>query len=466
MTPVGDSAALESPMPSAKVQAAQPALGFIQPAYTPWLHRLCRLALPAVLGSRRIGIGAVSGVVELAELCAAAQNGEVRLLIAFRHPSTTDPLVMAQLLWKEVPRAARRHGIRLAHPVHSQFLYDRGIPLWAGAAAGWMLARLGGVPIQRGRLDRRALKTARHLLCSGPFPLAIAPEGATNNHDELLGPLEPGLAQMAFWCCEDLVAEGREERVVIVPVVLRYSLLHRDWAPIDRLLTALEGVLGITLPPAGAPALPTEEADHRYGRLLRISGRLLTQLEHFYRLGSGEEPGLTPGDPALSARLSRLQATALAAAESHFDLQPRGTILERCRRIEQAGWQAIYRDDLAACAPLERSLADWCAVEAARHLDHMRLVEYFASMGDAYVAEKPSVDRYLEVLLILWDAIAWIRGRRGERPPAPAARQVRIIVGEPIEAGPRLADYRRDRRLAVDQLTDVLRASLEAAMLD
>jgi hypothetical protein len=444
-------------MPRAKVQAAQPGLDFIPPAYTPWLHRLCRLALPAVLASRGIRRCEVSGAERLAELYAAAQAGQVRLLIAFRHPSTADPLVMAQLIWKELPRAARRHGIRLAGPVHSQFLYDRGIPLWAGAAAGWMLARLGGIPIQRGKLDRRALRAARQLLAHGPFPLAIAPEGATNNHDELLGPLEPGLAQMAFWGCEDLAAEGRTERLLIVPIGLRYRLLQQDWAPIDRLLTALETVLGITSPAAASGA--GSDADVRYGRLIFSSKRLLIALERFYRLG----PGL---ESSLLARLSRLQQTALAVAESHFNLQPRGTVGERCRRIEQAGWQAMYRDDLGACAPLERSLADWSAVEAARYLDHMRLAEYFASMGDTYVAEKPSVDRYREVLLILWDAVAWIQGHPAGRPAALGPRQVRIVVGEPIEVGERLADYGRDRRLAVDHLTGTIRASLEAAMED
>jgi 1-acyl-sn-glycerol-3-phosphate acyltransferase len=452
-------------MPRAKVQAAQPALDFIPPAYTPWLHRLCRLALPAVLASRGIVRCEVSGAARLAELFAAAQAGQVRLLIAFRHPSTADPLVMAQLIWKEVPRAARRHGIRLAGPVHSQFLYDRGIPLWAGAAAGWMLARLGGIPIQRGKLDRRALKAARHLLAKGPFPLAIAPEGATNNHNELLGPLEPGLAQMAFWGCEDLAAEGRSERVLIVPVVLRYRLLQRDWAPIDRLLSSLETVLGITAVTTAAGPLTVNEADLRYGRLIQISARLLGDLETFYRLDHGRSAA-SKAIISLQARLIRLRETALAVAESHFAVQPRGTVVERCRRIEQAGWQVIYRDDLAACAPLQRSLADWSAGEAARHLEHMRLAEHFASIGDVYVAEKPSVDRYREVLLILWDAIAWIQGRPAERPAALGSRQVRIVVGEPIEAGERIADYRLDRRRAVDCLTDAIRASLEAAMVE
>ena len=446
-------------MPRTKVQAAQPALAFIPPAHTPWLLRLCRLALPAVLASRGIVRCEVSGAGQLAGLYGAMQAGQVRLLIAFRHPSTIDPLVMAQLLWREVPKAARREGIRLAGPVHSQFLYDRGIPLWAGAAAGWMLARLGGVPIQRGKLDRRALKTARQLLSQGPFPLAIAPEGATNNHDELLGPLEPGLAQLAFWGSEDLAAAGRAERVLIVPVVLRYRLLRRDWGPIDRLLASLETRLGIT-PGNGGDTTPSS-AGHRYARLVRLAEALMAALETFYRLAPLPPAGL---EARLLARLTRLQQSALAVPESHFDLRPKGTVEERCRRIEQAGWQAMYRDDLELCPPLQRSLADWSATEAARCLDHMRLAEHFASMGVSYVAEKPSLDRYREVLLILAGAIAWIRGRPAPSPTALGPRQVRIVVGEPIELGDgRIAAYRLDRRQAVDRLTEQIREGLQAA---
>jgi 1-acyl-sn-glycerol-3-phosphate acyltransferase len=451
-------------MPRAKVQAAQPALDFIPPAYTPWLHRLCRLALPAVLASRGIRRCEVSGAGRLAELYAAAQAGQVRLLIAFRHPSTADPLVMAQLIWKELPRAARRHGIRLAGPVHSQFLYDRGIPLWAGAAAGWMLARLGGIPIQRGKLDRQALKAARHLLAKGPFPLAIAPEGATNNHNELLGPLEPGLAQMAFWGCEDLAAEGRSERVLIVPVVLQYVSLSNDWAPIDQLITELEALLGLPNAPEPSASNP---ADRRYVRLLKLAEGLIVQLETFYRRTYGQAletggPSPAPGD--FTQRLGRLRESALAVAESHFNLPPRGTISERCRRIEQAGWHCIYRDDLVGSSAVERSLADWRAAEAGSHMEHMRLVEYLATISGSYVAEKPSLDRYGEELMILWRASAWIRGRDDERPPALGPWTVRIRVGEPIGVDRRTEEYAHHRRSAVDRLTADLRRNLEEGL--
>ncbi|QPN55977.1 1-acyl-sn-glycerol-3-phosphate acyltransferase [Synechococcus sp. CBW1107] len=445
-------------MPRAGIQAAQPALRFIPPDYSRWMYSLCRAALPWLLRARGLVHFETSGSESLAALFAEAQSGRCRLLIAFRHPSTTDPLVMAQLLWREVPRAARRHGLSLKAPVHSQFLYDRGIPLWAGAAAGWILSKLGGIPIQRGKLDRLALRTARELFAHGPFPLAIAPEGVTNNHGELVSPLEPGLAQMAFWCCEDLAAAGRHERVLIVPIGLQYLSTSDDWRAIDRLLGRLEDLIGLSTTSSRRPADPDQVLEPRYQRLIALSERLLSLLEGFYHL-SEHVPAVD-----LLERLDRLREQALSVAEAHFQLSPRGSVIERCRRIEQAAWACIYRDDLEELSEVERSLADWAAREADLRMAHMRLVEHFATLSGSYVAEKPSIDRYGEVLMIFWRAVAWIRGREEERPPALGPWRVRMVVAEPIDVLECSGAYRRDRRGAVERLTAELRERLEAAI--
>ncbi len=456
-------------MPRLPIQTAQPPLRFIPPAYTPWLRRLAGAALPLLLRLRRIHRTEIRGAGRLAALLADQQAGRARLLLAFRHPSSLDPLLMAQLLWRGVPRAARRAGIPLAGPVHSQFLYDRGIPLWAGSLAGWMLSHLGGIPIQRGKLDRLALKTARDLFVHGPFPLAIAPEGATNHQGERLNPLEPGLAQMAFWCCEDLAAEGRSEAVWIVPLGLRYSLLRPRWRRIDALLEGLEERLGLPATSTAAataatgvgPAATAGPADLRYARLHAIAERLLGLLEDFYSEAHGVRPERQR--PFLE-RIDRLRHAALAVAEAQFGLPARGNLQERCRRIEQAGWERIYRADLDGLPPVARGLADWSAAEASLRMGHMRLVEHFACLSDSYVAERPSPDRYAEVLQILGRAVAWIQGSPGVPGPDLGPLQARITVGEPIAVTERLAEYRSSRRAAVERLTAELGASLETAI--
>ena len=82
---------------------------------------------------------------------------------------------MADLFWKQVPRAARRLKLQLPRPIQLRFLYDRGIPIWAGPVIGWLLQRSGSIAIQRGRLDRPALGQARAELAQGRYPLVVAP---------------------------------------------------------------------------------------------------------------------------------------------------------------------------------------------------------------------------------------------------------------------------------------------------
>ena len=183
---------------------AQPALTFIPPSYSPWLRRVMRPLMPAWIAAKTdVADVDTHNVETLTKLYREFETGKTRLLLAFRHPSITDPYMLCHLLWRAVPQTALELGMPLG-PTHSHFIYDRGIPLWGGRWLGWLFARLGGVPIQRGKLDLLALKTARHLLTEGRFPLAAAPEGGTNGHNEIVSPLEPGIAQLAFWCADDL----------------------------------------------------------------------------------------------------------------------------------------------------------------------------------------------------------------------------------------------------------------------
>lgn len=458
-------------MPYAIVQQAQPALRFLPPDYQPWLHRLVKTVLPFLLRSHGIQRVETTGSEELARLLAQFQARQARVILAFRHPSTQDPLVLAHLLWKTVPTVARRNRIPLRSPVHSQFLYDRGIPIWAGQFTGWVLSKMGGIPIQRGKLDRLALKTARAGLINSEFPLAIAPEGATNNHSEILSPLEPGIAQLAFWCCEDLATAQRSESVFIIPISLQYPFVDRqNWASIDHLLTDCEQQLRLVQ--KRSPAVEHSD-EQRYTRFARLGLEMLTLIEAFYRQAYGQiledkhTQTTTQETPNLdfTLRLQHLREVALTVAESHFNLPAKGTISDRCRRIEQAGWDRIYRENLDQLSPVARGLADWNAIEASIRMGHMRLVEQFAAVSGSYVREKPTIDRYAEVLTIIARAIAWIEGRNPQSIPQLGKKIAKIQIGEPINVSDRYQNYRQNRRTAIGQLTADLQIQLEQSIL-
>ena len=455
---------------------AQPPLDFIPERFNPWVRYLVRGVLPIWI-RRQTDLTniKVRNADTLAQLYKDFQAGNSRFVMAFRHPAPEDAYGMAHLLWNAVPKAAMQSGIALG-PVHSHFIYDRGIPLWAGRWVSWLCSRLGGVSIQRGKLDLVALKAARKLLIQGQFPLAAAPEGGNNGHNEIVSPLEPGVPQLAFWCVEDLAKAQRSEPVYIVPIGIQYRYINPPWDAIDQLLSRLEANSGIersgeqSIPPV---ELPTAQITNLYGRLYRLAEHLLALMEGYYQQIYGLEHPDTQADldanGQLALRLQHLLNGALAVAEKYFNLQPKGSVIDRCRRLEQAGWERIFREDLrdeASLSSVERGLADRTAEEADLRMWHMRLVESFVAVTGRYVLEKPTADRFAETVLLLADMVTRIQGNNPFPRPSLGKREALLTVGEPICVSDRKNDYKQSRRKAVAALTEDLQISLESLIVD
>jgi len=126
---------------------AQSSLEFIPPAYSPVIWNLAKGIIPFWLRyNHSIVRVEVDHAEELVHLYDQFQQGKMRFMMAFRHPSVIDPPCLAQLLWNQLPNLAQRQGISLRSPVHTHFIYDRGIPLWAGKRVGWGISKLGEHP--------------------------------------------------------------------------------------------------------------------------------------------------------------------------------------------------------------------------------------------------------------------------------------------------------------------------------
>ena len=463
------------PMPTAAP------LDFLPPRLDGRVLALSRRLLPWYL-RRQCAITSLE-VQNLERLVAAMdrfQAGESRLLLAFRHPSVDDPACLAHLIWRDLAREGRRLGRQWRPRPHFQFLYDRGIPLWAGPRIGWLLQRLGGCSIQRGKLDTVALRTARQLLLDGPYPLAVAPEGATNGHNERLSALEPGAAQLAFWTADDLAKAQRPEAMTVLPIGVQYRFSGNAWPAIEALLCQLERQSGL----ATQPAATSPDPEALYPRLFALAERMLTLMETFYRdsyhrdlpttpaaatpaiagtAGAATSAAAQTANLALAERLGRLLETALAEVEQSLAIEPRGDLASRCRRLEQAAWDRLYL--VAPPTPLERGLADRLAEETAQRLWHMRLVESFVAVSGDYVKERPSQERFADTLLLLWDTQARILGRDPGTRPRLGPRTALISLGEAMAFTPLLEDYHRDRRRAVARLTADLQRQLEALIV-
>lgn len=438
-------------------KTVQPPLQFIPPALNPWVLKLTQKILPWWLRYRR-GINYIQATNSdrLAELYHQFQLGKTRFIIAFRHPSLDDPPCIHYLLSHIVPQVAQQHHIPLRDSIHAHFIYERGIPLWAGSLVGWLFSRIGATPIHRGKLDLVGLRTARQLFAQGSLPLAAAPEGTISGCSEYINPLEPGVAQLGFWCVEDLLKAGRFERVVILPVGIKYHYVCPNWEALEMLLTKMEADC----------KLPVECRKMRFtARIYHLAEHLLSWLEDFYNNFYNQS---LLGVGSLDDRLIAFQNAALSTAEKYFGLQPKGNLIERRHRIEQAGWDRMYRQDIqpASLSLVESGLANQAVEMSNLYLWHMRLAENFWGVSQQYIQEKPSFERLAETSLRLWELVTFLKGDTTAKRPNLGKRWAEITVGEEISVSSRWDAYRAQRRQAVDALTQEVQTAFEAMNKD
>ncbi|MBD2568412.1 lysophospholipid acyltransferase family protein [Anabaena lutea] len=460
------------------IHSTQPPLKFIPQRHNPLIVKITSWFLPFFLQVRTrpwlpagiVNIEAKNAEV-LAKLYQEFQAGKIRFLIAFRHPEVEDPLTMLYCLTRIVPKVARQQGIALKYPLHSHFMYERGMTLWAGNWLGWLFSGLGGVPVRRGRrVDRNSIQMARDLFANAKLPIAIAPEGGTNGHSGIVSPLEPGVAQLGFWCVEDLQKANREETVFIIPIAIKYSYVNPPWEKIDWLLSKLETDSGL---PVAEISTEQKKEEILYQRVLRLAEYLISEMEDFYRRFYHRDlPPIipeekVPANEVLITRLHRLMDTALQITEQYFNIQPQGNFIDRCRRLEEAGWNYIYRDDIEdiqSLPPFKRGLADWVAEEADLRMQHMRIAESFVAVTANYIQENPTAERFAETALLMFDMLSRIKDSTLPGRPRLGLKQAMITVGEPISVSERWESCqgnKQELRKGVSDLTKDLQVMLE-----
>ena len=398
------------------------------------------------------------------------QEGAIRLIIAFRHPGTEDPGVMGHLVASIVGREARHLGTPLCRAPRCHFLYGRDVPEWGGKYLAWFLPNIGGISVFAGKHNSQSINTLRRYMTDKAHPLALAPEGQVTYHANRVAALEPGTAQLAFWCLEDLRRQGRTEEVVIVPVCTSYRYQSRDWGKLEDIVGAMEKECGLPrleglaiAPGRRAPRDPDPGAREKlYVRFLRICRHLLGVAEAFYTRFYGASFPAPPdeqGTRGLQSRIDALCNTALKAAESYFGVASRGDFVTRVFAVRYAGLSWIFRediDDIGRLSALEKALADRVAAEAWLRLRHMELVDVLEYIRADYLKPDSDLDKFVESVLNVRDLINRLEGGNISGHLNPFRKTARIIVNEPIPVSPSWDAYKANRRKAVAEVTDSL----------
>jgi len=453
---------------------AQGVLRYEGPRFVPWVYAFMRLSSP-VYDRLAEGVAGFQtrGVERLIAAYQRFYRREARLLIAFRHAARHDPPVMVQLLCRILPREARRRRQALGGLPHAHFLYGRGVTLWAGGGAAFLIPRIAGLPVVNRRADSQALRNIRHFLTEGPHPVALAPEGQVTYHNHRLGPMEQGSARLAVWCQEELDRQGRPEEVLVLPVGIEYRFPRNPERLLERLITSITRCGGLTAPPPG----PAHE------RLLDLTEQLVDRIETYYARffagvrGAGDaSPGASPGLlPGLRERIERACDAALRVPERFMGLQPEGDLLTRVFTVRQRGWDYLFRGDVppqGRASPVDRLLADRLADEAYLHLRHNELADVLEYVQPDYIGPGASPNRLVEYALNLADVQNRLLGGDISSRYSPPGKQVLIRIGEPLEVRRLCAGAAAHAgggvgahaRTAV--VFEALRASLEALSLE
>ena len=431
-------------------------LGFLPAARRPWLLAVSRPG--SWLQVRMLGIRGIetSGGRHLVDLYRRLQEGTARFIIAFRHPSTDDGPLVFHLMCGIARREAVRLGVRLPRAPRGYFVYGRDVPEWAGRWLAWFFPRLGALSVFPGQLDSPSLSAIRRCLTDAPHPLALAPEGQVSYHNEKVAALEPGTAQLAFWCTEDLRRQGRTEEVFVLPVCFSYHYRESDWKGVDRLLVKVERECGLAPLPSAPGAKP-------WVRLARVVRHLLDRIEGQYARFYGvcfRHPGRDDLE-SLQRRVDALVEAAIGEAERFFRVTPRGDWVQRVLAVRHTGLTWIHREDIAsieALAPLDRALAERVAAEAWLRLRHMELADVLEYVRLDYLSPDSGIDRYVESVTTLWDVVNRLEGGNVSGRGTPFPRSARIEIGEPIPVARYQEAYRANRRRGVSELTgEILR---------
>jgi len=451
----------------------RPGLRFLPPARNPWLLAFAPLGswLNVRFGSR-VRREELHGIERLIHAYRRMQDGEVRLIVAFRHPGVEDGMVIFRLLSGIVGRESRRRGIPLRWPPRGYMLYGRDVPYWAGEFLNWMFPRMGAISVFPGRYDSQSIATMRRALTEMPHPIALAPEGQVSYHNERVARLEDGTAQLGFWCMEDLKKQARTEEVLIVPVCTSYHYDPRDWKRLVRLLEKTEAECGLTSPEGLAPRapqmrFPPEQESRRKIciRVTRISRRLVHVAEDFYSRFYGiafAPPQDEESDAVLQDRLRGVCEAALSVAERFFHLKPKGDFVQRVFACRQAGLGWMFRediDDLETLSPLDRAMADRMALDTWLTCRHVELVDLLEYLRTDYLFPDSGFDRFVESITNLRDAVNRLEGGDISGRINPFHKTARIVVNEPISVSPLWGAYRENRRKAVAALTTQIHES-------
>jgi hypothetical protein len=374
-----------------------------------------------------------------------AQFRHRRLLLLPNHPTFHDPIVMFLLSAQLTRSCYYLSAYETLHDPSMMFLISSGFrPLgilaqWEPLKRGlrWLLQHLGMYSVRRGLPDRASISQTWELLSQPDCCLVIFPEGGCSFQNDTVMPFRVGALQMAFHSLQQAFRQGEEPPdLYVAPVTIKYHYTQDMQTTIHATLKGLERALALSCA-AGASD---------YERLRAIAQTVLVRLEDEYGIERSASAAADWND-----RIAVLKQHVIETCEQQLGISsPANTLMrERVYRVQHC--LQTQAADLA-----QSSMWSSEAMDKA-----MRRLLNFDAIYDGYVAADPTPERFLDTLIRLEREAFDV-----DQPRPKGFRRATVRVGEVLNLKDFLADYQRERSVAVIQLTATLQQLVQARLTD
>lgn len=354
-----------------------------------------------------------------------------RLLFFTNHPSTAEPPLVFYL--------GRLLGQRF------KFMASRQVFNWQGGAIGWFIRRIGAYSVIAGVPDRDSLKLTRKILSEPTGKLVIFPEGEpTSGEVDTLMPFQPGVAQLGLWGLEDArkldpnadinVWYGFMKFIIISP---REKILH----DLNKSLVKIEMKIGIA---------DLNRDKHLLHRFLTVGRYLLEKAEKDF--------GVTPeADKGFDFRIGRVRHAMLDQLAEKLQAANYDKNEDAIRK-----WRSLFAlvelHQLKYPDPKLPKLSAKTIREA--HRDAVQIFDFIVMKRD-YILDNPTPERLYEWLDRYESYLFKKVPRALGGVPSHLPRRAHILFGTPYRLSELVTENRRDRKAAVENFTNKLRADMQ-----
>ncbi|PZV08668.1 MAG: 1-acyl-sn-glycerol-3-phosphate acyltransferase [Leptolyngbya sp.] len=300
---------------------------------------------------------------------------------------------------------------------------------------GSFFQTIGSYSVRRGLADRPSIIQTMELLAQPDCHLVIFPEGGCSFQNDIVTSFRAGAVQLALQAMNRMVKQGKAlPDLYAVPVSIKYRYTQDMTGAIEKLLTQLEQKL----------EMPTQLGN--YERLRAIAENLLTQLEHDY--------GIASPDSTLSwnHRIEALKAYILKTCEQQYGLTSAATDFDR-ERVYRVLNATLTKAESLESGELPPDYP-WTAEFVRRSM--MRVLN-FDAMYDGYVAENPTIERFMDTLTRLEREVFNV-----DQPAPKGHRLVSLKIGTPINLKDSFTAFQTNKAATVDQLMQTIQRSVQS----